>query len=94
MATAEANLSGGPADQTYQQFVSSIGDGVQTAQNTETTQSALKTAINNQQQSLEGVDMSQEATNMQMEQQAYQASAQIMNAFDTMMNALMSAVGA
>ena len=94
VATAEANLSGGPGDQAYQQFVSSLGSGVQTAQNNESTQSTLKTAIFNQQQSIEGVDLSQEATNMQMEQQAYQASAQIMNAFNTMMNSLMSAVGA
>jgi flagellar hook-associated protein 1 FlgK len=93
VATAEADLSGGLADQSYGQFVSAIGAGVQTAQNTSTTQSALQTAVFNQQQSFEGVDLSQETANMEMEQQAYQASAQVMNAFNTMMNSLMSAVG-
>ncbi len=91
VATAEASLSGGTADQAYQSLVTSLGAGAQNAQNNARTQTALTTAIQNQQQSIEGVDISQEVTNMQQEQQAYQASAQVMNAFGAMMNALMSA---
>lgn len=94
LAVAEANLSGGPADQAYSSFVTSVGSGAQAAQSTAQTQTALRTAVLNQQQSFEGVDLSQEMANMQQEQQAYQASAQVMNAFSTMMNALMSSVGA
>jgi flagellar hook-associated protein 1 FlgK len=94
VAVAEAALSGGTADQTYQSFVSSVGSGVQSAQNNQATQSALLTAAQQQQQSFEGVDLSQESTNMVMEQRAYQASAQVMNAFSTMMDSLMTAIGA
>ncbi len=93
VASAEANLSNGPADQAYQAFVASVGGGVHTALSNQSTQSALLTAVQQQQQSIEGVDLNQESTNMVMEQRAYQASAQVMNAFSTMMDSLMSAVG-
>ena len=59
-----------------------------------TTQQGLATAINNQRQSVEGVDLPQEEAAVIQEQQAYQASAQVMNAFNTMINSLLSQVGA
>ncbi len=93
VALAIAGLSGGAGDQSYQQFVVQIGSDAQAANNNATTQSALSTAVGNQRQSVEGVDLSQEETNVIQEQQAYQASAQIMNAFNTMIGTLISTVG-
>ena len=93
VAAAIANLSGGTADQDYSGLVATIGSRAQAANSNATTQQALGTAVNNQRQSVEGVDLSQEETNVIQEQQAYEASAQIMNAFNTMINTLIQQVG-
>jgi flagellar hook-associated protein 1 len=93
VAQAVASLSGGAADQAYDSYVSDIGSAAQNAQNTATTQQALSTQASNQRQSVEGVDLSTEMTNLIEQQQAYQASAKVMNAFSTMMDSLMQAVG-
>jgi flagellar hook-associated protein 1 FlgK len=93
VAAAIASLSGGPADQAYDGFVSQVGSDAQSADSTATTQQALTTAVSNQRQSVEGVDLSQEETNVIQEQQAYQASASVMNAFNTMIGSLLGMVG-
>lgn len=93
VAAAIANLSGGSADQAYGGFVSQVGSNAQSADSTATTQQALTTAVSNQRQSVEGVDLSQEETNVIQEQQAYQASASVMNAFNTMIGTLLGMVG-
>ncbi len=93
VALAIAGLASGAGDQSYQQFVSTIGTDAQAAGDNATTQSALATAVSNQRQSTEGVDLSQEETNIIEEQQAYQASAQIMNVFNTMISSLLADVG-
>ncbi len=94
VALAIAGLSGGTADQAYDAFVSGIGSDTQAAGTNATTQQSLATAINNQRQSVEGVSLPQEEADVIQEQQAYQASAQIMNAFNTMINSLLTQVGA
>jgi flagellar hook-associated protein 1 len=94
VALAIANLSGGTADQSYAQFVTQLGSAAQAATSNANTQQALATSINNQRQSVSGVDLSQEETNIIQEQQAYQASAQVMNAFNEMISSLLASVGA
>ncbi len=93
VAASISNLSGGEADQDYAGLVAMIGSGAQSADSNATMQQALSTAISNQRQSVEGVDLSQEETNVIQEQQAYQASAQVMNVFNTMINTLIEQVG-
>jgi flagellar hook-associated protein 1 FlgK len=92
VALAEANLSGGAADQSYDSLVTGIGSGAQSAQHAATAAQALLTSTQNQKQSVEGVDLSVEMTNLVQEQQAYQASARVMNVFDQMMNTLLTTV--
>ncbi|HEX3802901.1 MAG TPA: flagellar basal body rod C-terminal domain-containing protein [Solirubrobacteraceae bacterium] len=93
IALDEANNAGGVGDDAYQAFVQQVGSLAQGANTQETTQSALQTQITNQRQSVEGVDLSQEMSNLINEQQSYQASAKVMNAFSTVMDALMTVVG-
>jgi flagellar hook-associated protein 1 len=93
LAQSIAKLSGGAADQSYAAFVAQVGDGVQAAENTQSTQQAVLTAVSNQRQSVSGVSLDQEMTNLIQYQQAYQASARVMNAIDSTLSTLMSAVG-
>lgn len=93
IALNEAANSGGNADSAYDAFVQQVGDLAQGANNNATTQSSLSTQITDQRESAEGVDLSQEMSNLIQEQQAYEASAKVMNAFSTVMSALMSTVG-
>ncbi|HWE09069.1 MAG TPA: flagellar hook-associated protein FlgK [Solirubrobacteraceae bacterium] len=93
LAQSVANLSGAAADQSYSAFVAQVGDGVQAAQNTQTTAQAVLTAVSNQRQSVSGVSLDEEMTNLIQYQQAYQASARVMNAINSTLSTLMSAVG-
>ena len=67
--------------------------GVQAAQSAQATQSAVLTAVSNQRQSVSGVSLDEEMTNLIQYQQAYQASARVMNAINSTLSTLMSAVG-
>jgi flagellar hook-associated protein 1 FlgK len=93
LAQGIASLSGGAADQAYSGFVTQVGDGVQAAENTQSTAQAVLTAVSNQRQSVSGVSLDQEMTNLIQYQQAYQASARVMNAINSTLTTLMSAVG-
>jgi flagellar hook-associated protein 1 FlgK len=93
LATAIAGLSGGAPDQAYGAFVAQVGSDTQTANTQASTQQALATAIGNQRQGVEGVDLNQEEATIIQEQQAYQACAQVMNTFNTMISSLIQAVG-
>lgn len=93
IALAETANSGGAADTALGAFVEQVGDLVADAKDTDATQSALSTQVTDQRQSAEGVDLSQEMANLISEQQAYEASARVMNAFGTVIDALLSAVG-
>jgi flagellar hook-associated protein 1 FlgK len=93
IAVAVAQLAGGAPDQSYGALVETVGGLAQAASNNATNETALATQIDNQRQSVEGVDMNQEMVNLVQEQQAYEASAKVMSAFSTMMSSLMSVVG-
>jgi flagellar hook-associated protein 1 FlgK len=93
-AGAAANLTGGPADQAYNAFVTQIGSDVQSAQNAQQTSQSLLSAIGNQRQSVSGVSLDEEMTNLITYQQAYQASARVMNAINETLNTLINQVGA
>jgi flagellar hook-associated protein 1 FlgK len=92
VAIAEGENSGGSADSDFGSFVETVGNLAQSAEENESTQSALSTQITNQRDSAEGVDLDQEMSNLIQEQQAYEASAKVMNAFNTVMDSLMEVV--
>jgi flagellar hook-associated protein 1 FlgK len=93
VALDEAANAGGVADTSYQAFVQQVGSLAQGANAQATTAAALQTQITNQRQSVEGVDLSQEMATLITQQQSYQASAKVMNAFNMVMNSLMTVVG-
>jgi flagellar hook-associated protein 1 len=93
LATSIAALSGGAASQSYAAFVAQVGDGVQSAESTQSTAQSVLTAVSNQRQSVSGVSLDEEMTNLINYQQAYEASARVMNAIDGALNTLMTTVG-
>jgi flagellar hook-associated protein 1 FlgK len=94
LAQSIAGLSGGSADQSFSGFVAQVGDGVQSAQNTQATAQAVLSAIGNQRQSVSGVSLDEEMTNLIQYQQAYQASARVMTTIDSMLSTLINNTGA
>jgi len=92
-ANSVADLQGGSADLAYAALVGQIGDDVQSAQRTQTTQQAVVTATQNQRESISGVSLDQEMTNLVSEQRGYQASAQTLNTLSSVLETLLSAVG-
>jgi flagellar hook-associated protein 1 len=92
-AGAVSKLTGGPADQAYNAFVTQIGSDVQAANSAQQTSQSLLSAINNQRQSISGVSLDEEMTNLIQYQQAYQASARVMNAIDETLSTLIQTVG-
>jgi flagellar hook-associated protein 1 FlgK len=94
LAQGIANLAGGTADQTYAAFVGQVGNSVSGAQSTQATAASVLTAVSNQRQSVSGVSLDEEMANLIQYQQAYQASARAMNAMDSMVNDLITTVGA
>ena len=88
-----ADLQGGTIDQNYAAFVSQIGSDAQAVQNTQQTQQALLTAINNQRQSVSGVSLDEEMTNLISFQRGYQASARMMTTIDEMLDTLINHTG-
>jgi flagellar hook-associated protein 1 len=93
LAQSIANLKGGAADQAYSAFVAQVGNGVSSAETTQTTAQAVLTAVSNQRQSVSGVSLDEEMTNLINYQQAYEASARVMNAIDSTLNTLITSVG-
>jgi flagellar hook-associated protein 1 FlgK len=73
---------------TYQgafgQMVSAVGNKTSELATTQTAQANLQTQVTEQQQSLSGVNLDEEATNLIHYQQAYQASAKVMQAVKEM----------
>jgi flagellar hook-associated protein 1 FlgK len=92
-AEAASNLTGGPADQAYNAFVTGIGSDVSSAQSAQQTSQSLLSAVSNQRQSVSGVSLDEEMTNLIQYQQAYQASARVMNAIDETLSTLIQTVG-
>jgi flagellar hook-associated protein 1 len=93
LAQSIANLKGGAADQAYSAFVAQVGNGVSSAETTQTTAQAVLTAVSNQRQSVSGVSLDEEMTKLINYQQAYEASARVMNAIDSTLNTLITSVG-
>jgi flagellar hook-associated protein 1 FlgK len=94
VALAVAGLSGGQADQSYATFVDQVGQDAQTAHSNDQTSQALLTSVTNQVQSVSGVSLDEEMTNLVTLQNGYQASAKVMSAMQSMLNTLITQVGA
>jgi flagellar hook-associated protein 1 len=93
LAQQIAGLQGGAADQAYAAWVGQVGDGVQSAMNTQSTEQSVLGAISNQRESVSGVSLDEEMTNLISYQQGYEASARMMNTMQSVINDLITTVG-
>jgi flagellar hook-associated protein 1 FlgK len=75
-------------------YVGTVGLQTSQAQNAATAQQAVLNSAQSAQQSVQGVNLDQEAAKLLQFQQAYQAAAQVIAASSTLFNSLISAVNA
>ena len=76
----------------YSGFVTEVGDTVNEAQDTDSTNQSLLTSVSNQRSSVSGVSLDQEMTNLISFQQGYQAAAKVMDTMTTVLQSLIDAV--
>jgi flagellar hook-associated protein 1 FlgK len=84
-------LSGGTQTLTgaYANYVNNIGNAASTLQSSNTAQTALVTQITSSQQSVEGVNLDDEAANLLQYQQLYQANSKVIQTAETLFQTLM-----
>ena len=87
----ENTLNGGTSSYqaTYGQLVSQIGNKTRELEATSKAQSTLVTQILQDQQSMSGVNLDEEATSLMRYQQAYQASAKVLQLSNTLWQTLL-----
>jgi len=90
--TSISGLGNMTPTQYYSQLVGQIGSDGQTAQNNQSTQSALNAQIQNQIQSTSGVNIDQEMTSLLQFQRSYQAAAQAVSSMDQVVQSLLQSV--
>ena len=73
-------------------YVGTVGLQTSQAQNGATAQQAVLSSAQNAQQSVQGVNLDQEAAKMVQYQQAYQAAAQVISTSSTLFNSIISAI--
>ena len=87
-------LSGQTFGNAYATLVSTVGSRGQDAQVAAQTTQAVLTRAQNNQQSISGVNLDQEAANLVSYQQAYQAAARVIATAQTLFDSLLTAVQA
>jgi len=80
-------------DAAYTQLVTQVGADVQQSTNSVDTTTALVNALQNQRQSVSGVNLDEEMTNLITFQRGYQASARALSAMDDMLDQLINRTG-
>jgi flagellar hook-associated protein 1 len=94
LAVANTGASSTSPDAMYANLVGSVGTASASAQQAQSTQDAVVTAVRNQQQSISGVNYDQEVTDMMSYQQSYNASAKVLTTIDSLLDTLINLVGA
>jgi flagellar hook-associated protein 1 len=72
----------------YASYVNTIGNSASQLQATSTSQQALVTQITSSQQSVEGVNLDEEAANLMQYQQLYQANSKVIQTAETLFQTL------
>lgn len=86
-------VDGGSLVEAYASLLGEVGTRVQTAGQAAEVSASLKAEAGQRQQQVSGVNLDEEAANLLRFQQAYQASARIIQASQTLFEALLSAAG-
>jgi len=97
-ATAMANLVSGTAlggstlTDSYADYVNNVGNTASQVTAAGTAQSTLVSQITQQQQSVSGVNLDEEATNLVMYQQLYQANSKVIQTADSLFDTILQAI--
>ena len=77
----------------YSNLIANVGTQTQNADTSSTAQKAVLNQVTQEQNSVSGVNLDQEAANLVQFQQAYQAAAQMISTSSTLFQSLLAAVG-
>jgi flagellar hook-associated protein 1 FlgK len=86
------SLNGQTLQQSYQALVNQVATGTAASKQNATAAQAVQDTLQNQQSSLSGVSMDEEAVNLMQQQRAFQAAAQVVTTVNTMMQTLLQMV--
>lgn len=98
-ATAISNLASAPIvngsslTDLYNAQIAQIGADAQSYQSKANNQQQVVTQLQNQQQSVSGVNLDDELTNLLQYERAYQAAARVINTMDNLTNTLITTIG-
>ncbi len=84
LAVSNSGTSATSADAMYANLVGSVGTASAAAQSYQSIQDSVVSAVQQQQQSISGVNYDQEVTDMMTYQQSYNASAKVLSTIDTL----------
>jgi flagellar hook-associated protein 1 FlgK len=76
----------------YNSFVTTLGTSIDSANNTQSTQTLVLQQLNEQQSSVAGVSTDEETTNLIQYQRAYQASSEVINVVNTLFQSVLDMV--
>ena len=78
----------------YGSLVTQVGQDTSTAQTGVTTQTNLASTVNATRQSIDGINVDEETQNLIKYQSAYQAAAETVNIIDSLLNTVITTIGA
>ncbi len=84
---------GTTADDYYRQTIASLGSESQTAQRMKGTQEALVRQVENQRQSVSGINLDEEMMSLIQSQHAFEAAARLMTTIDEMVDTIINRMG-
>lgn len=91
-ATAISAAFGGPV-QSYQQFVTGLGNDVASVRRLSATQQNLTDQVDGAREQLSGVNLDEEMVTMMQSQRAYEAAARVMTTLDSVLDTLINRTG-
>ncbi|PIQ28489.1 flagellar hook-associated protein FlgK [bacterium (Candidatus Blackallbacteria) CG17_big_fil_post_rev_8_21_14_2_50_48_46] len=93
-ARFEVSVGGKSLETAYNALVTDMGTTIAQAQERAETLKTVKEGIDNQRQSIAGVNMDEELSNMLQFQRSFSAAARVMNTMDEMLNQIVNGLGA
>jgi flagellar hook-associated protein 1 FlgK len=93
LAASRLGTNPGSADKLYTSLVGEIGQASKLAQQANTTQSSVTSAVDDLRTAASGVSTDEEISNLLTYQRAYQASSRVLTTMDDMLDQLINRTG-
>lgn len=90
----QATVGGENLEDYYRSLVTAMGNTIGQAQERSQTLELVKSSLDNQRQSVSGVNLDEELSNMLQFQRSFSAAARVMNTMDEMLNQIVNGLGA